>query len=233
MRATPNARALSRNSSRRRSPRRPSPTKPVEARPSLPLVATTRMTRCPCAAARAIVPAVSSDSSSGWAWKARRVCDIRFHPVSCDAGSVKIAMLSDCYMPRLGGIEVQVHDLAARLVGRGHEVVVFTATPGNRGERGGFVDQVDGVVVHRLALRLPFELPVNPLAPRLLRQRLASGGFDVVHVHMGVLSPFAVDCIRVATDMGLPAAMTWHCMLGPFETVFRAAGYLSLIHISE
>src|ERR1035441_9112852 len=44
------------------------------------------MTRCPWAAARAIVPAVSSDSSSGWAWKARRVCDIRSHPVSCDAG---------------------------------------------------------------------------------------------------------------------------------------------------
>jgi glycogen synthase len=139
---------------------------------------------------------------------------------------VKIAMLSDCYLPRLGGIEVQVHDLAARLTARGHEVVVFTATPGSRGERGGFVDQVDGVFVHRLALRLPFELPVNPLAPGLLRERLAGGGFDVAHVHMGVLSPFAVDCTRVSTDLGLPTAMTWHCMLGPFEPVFRAAGYV-------
>ncbi|HZY01621.1 MAG TPA: glycosyltransferase [Dermatophilaceae bacterium] len=139
---------------------------------------------------------------------------------------MKIAMLSDCYLPRLGGIEVQVHDLAARLIGRGHDVVVFTATPGSRGERGGFVDRVDGVVVHRLALRLPFELPVNPLAPGLLRQRLADGGFDVAHVHMGVLSPFAVDCTRVTTDLGLPTAMTWHCMLGPFEPVFRAAGYV-------
>ena len=135
-------------------------------------------------------------------------------------------MLSDCYLPRLGGIEVQVHDLAARLTGRGHEVVVFTATPGNRGERGGFVDQVDGVVVHRLALRLPFELPVNPLAPGLLRSRLGAGGFDVAHVHMGVLSPFAVDSTRVTTELGLPTAMTWHCMLGRFEPVFRAAGYV-------
>ena len=139
---------------------------------------------------------------------------------------MKIALLSDCYLPRLGGIEVQVHDLATRLIGRGHEVVVFTATPGSHGERGGFVDQVDGVAVHRLALRLPFELPVNPLAPGLLRQRLASGGFDVAHIHMGVVSPFAVDCTRVATDMGLPTAMTWHCMLGPFEPVFRAARYI-------
>ncbi|MBE3076708.1 MAG: glycosyltransferase [Actinobacteria bacterium] len=139
---------------------------------------------------------------------------------------MKIALLSDCYLPRLGGIEVQVHDLAARLIGRGHEVVVFTATPGSRGERGGFVDQVDGVAVHRLALRLPFELPVNPLAPGLLRQRLAGGGFDVAHIHMGVVSPFAVDCARVATDLGLPTAMTWHCMLGVLEPVFRAAGYV-------
>ena len=139
---------------------------------------------------------------------------------------MKIALLSDCYLPRLGGIEVQVQDLAVRLVGRGHEVVVFTATPGSRGERGGFVDEVDGVVVHRLALRLPFELPVNPLAPGLLRQRLVSGGFDVAHVHMGVVSPFAVDSTRVATDLGLPTAVTWHCMLGPFEHVLRAAGYV-------
>jgi glycogen synthase len=139
---------------------------------------------------------------------------------------VKIALLSDCYLPRLGGIEVQVHDLATRLTGRGHEVVIFTATPGSQGERGGFVDRVDGVAVHRLALRLPFELPVNPLAPTLLRQRLADGGFDVAHVHMGVVSPFAVDCARVTTGMGIPTAMTWHCMLGRLEPVFRAAGYV-------
>jgi glycosyltransferase involved in cell wall biosynthesis len=139
---------------------------------------------------------------------------------------VKIAVLSDCYLPRLGGIEVQVHDLASRLVGRGHEVVVFTATPGSHGERGGFVDQVDGVEVHRLAIRLPFELPVNPLAPGVLRRRLAAGRFDVAHVHMGVVSPFAVDCTRVTTSLGLPTAMTWHCMLGRLEPVLRAAGYV-------
>ena len=37
---------------------------------------------------------------------------------------MRIALVSDCYPPRLGGIEAQVHDLAGRLVGAGHEVEV-------------------------------------------------------------------------------------------------------------
>ncbi len=139
---------------------------------------------------------------------------------------MKVALLSDCYLPRLGGIEVQVHDLAARLQQRGHEVSVFTATPGPQGQRAGVVDRVDGVPVHRLALRLPFELPVNPLAPPELRRRLLHGGYDVAHVHMGVVSPFAVDAARVTTAMGLPTTMTWHCMLGALEPALRVAGYV-------
>jgi glycosyltransferase involved in cell wall biosynthesis len=139
---------------------------------------------------------------------------------------VKVALLSDCYLPRLGGIEVQVHDLAARLRDRGHEVDVFTATPGTPGQRGGVVELVDGVPVHRLALRLPFELPVNPFAPPELRRRLARGGYDVAHVHMGVVSPFAVDATRVTTGLGLATTMTWHCMLGALEPALRAAGYV-------
>src|SRR3954447_3675895 len=207
-RSTPRARALSRSSSNRRSPRRPSEMNSSDARPSLPSVATTTTTRCPSAAARASVPEVSSASSSGWAWKASRVRGIGSILSHARVCVVKVALLSDCYLPRLGGIEVQVHDLAARLRERGHEVSVFTATPGAQGQRAGAVDLVDGVPVHRLALRLPFELPVNPLAPPELRRRLLHGGYDVAHVHMGVVSPFAVDAARVTTAMGLPTTMT-------------------------
>lgn len=121
-------------------------------------------------------------------------------------------MLTDCYLPRLGGIEVQVHDLAARLAERGHDLVVFTATPGAGGLRHGAVEQVDGLDVHRMAIPLPGDLPVNPFARGELRRRLA--GVDVAHVHMGVISPFAVDCAYVTTGMGLPTTMTWHCILG-------------------
>ena len=137
---------------------------------------------------------------------------------------MKVALLTDCYLPRLGGIEVQTHDLAAHLLARGHEVEVFTATPGPRGERHGVVRPVDGVPVHRMAVRLPFELPVNPLAPPEVRRRLEGGGFDVAHVHMGVVSPFATDMVRVASGIDLPTAITWHCLMDRSAPLFRLLG---------
>lgn len=137
---------------------------------------------------------------------------------------MKVALLSDCYLPRLGGIEVQTHDLARHLVAGGHEVEVFTATPGSAGERHGVVTVVDGVPIHRLATRLPWDLPVNPWAPPELRRRLVSGGFDVAHVQTGVVSPFAWDATRVTVGLGLPTAMTWHCMLTGVSPLFRLAG---------
>jgi glycosyltransferase involved in cell wall biosynthesis len=129
-------------------------------------------------------------------------------------------MLTDCYLPRLGGIEVQVADLSARLVARGHEVEVFTLTPG--AVRYGQVEALDGIRVHRLGVRLPRQLLVNPLATRGLRAQLE--GFDVAHIHMGVVSPFAADCGMVTTRMHLPTTMTWHCVLDKAEAAVRAAG---------
>ena len=139
---------------------------------------------------------------------------------------VKVALLSDCYLPRLGGIEVQTHDLARHLMAAGHEVEVFTATRGPQGEMHGAVTVVDGVPVHRLAARMPWELPVNPFAPGELRRRLVRGGFEVAHVQTGVVSPFAWDGTRVALGLGLPTAMTWHCMLAGVAPVFGAARFV-------
>ncbi len=138
---------------------------------------------------------------------------------------MKVALLSDCYLPRLGGIEVQVHDLATQLSAAGHQVEVFTATTGAHGEGHGALAVEDGIPVHRMALALPGGVPVNPLAPAEVRRRLAAGGFDVAHVHMGVVSPFATDMVRVTTSLGLPTSATWHCVIERSAPVFRVLGH--------
>jgi glycosyltransferase involved in cell wall biosynthesis len=136
---------------------------------------------------------------------------------------VRVVHVSDCFAPRTGGIESQVGDLAARQAAAGHDVHVLTATLGAGGERAGVVDVEHCVHVHRLGARLPFDLPVNPAGPRLLREAYAALRPDVVHVHAGVLSPFAYDGARIATDAGLPTAITWHCMLDGVVGALRTA----------
>ena len=126
---------------------------------------------------------------------------------------MRIFHVSDCYAPRTGGIESQVRDLARAQVAQGHDVHVLTATKGAGGEHGGRVEDDDGVRVHRLGMPLPFDIPVNPAAPPRVRTLLRESRPDVVHVHAGVLSPFAYDGARVALGEALPLAITWHCML--------------------
>jgi glycosyltransferase involved in cell wall biosynthesis len=136
---------------------------------------------------------------------------------------VRIVHVSDCYLPRTGGIETQVSDLARHQALAGHDVHVLTATLGEAGERGGVVDRDGPVHVHRLGARIPFDLPVNPGGPRLLHAALGDVRPDVVHVHAGVLSPFAFDGARIALRRGLPTAITWHCMLDGTVPALRAA----------
>lgn len=139
---------------------------------------------------------------------------------------VKVALLSDCYLPRLGGIEVQVHDLAHHLSAAGHTVEVFTATGDPAHPRSNQPRRDEqGVLVHRFDLGLPGGIPVNPFAVPEVRRRLAGSGFDVAHVHMGVVSPFAVDMARVALGVGLPTAVTWHCVLDRSAWVHQRLGY--------
>ena len=64
---------------------------------------------------------------------------------------MRIVHVSDCYLPRLGGIEVQVRSIALAQQRRGDEVAVITATPGDS-------TADPGISVIRLDARLPFEI---------------------------------------------------------------------------
>ncbi len=139
---------------------------------------------------------------------------------------MRIVHISDCYLPRLGGIETQVRALATRQAAAGHDVHVITATPGEALLRG--TENLDGVVVHRATARMPADIPVHPRVNRVVRELLdddgLAAGADAVHVHGGVVSPFAYPAARVARQLGLPTVVTIH---GVWGGVFQPAARLA------
>lgn len=133
---------------------------------------------------------------------------------------MRIVHVSDCYLPRLGGIEQQVSGLAAAQLAAGHEVHVVTAT--RHAEAPEAV--IEGVQVHRLTAPLPFDLPLHPRAGKVIHERLAELSPDVVHVHIGAVSPFSWAGLRAADALSLPSLTSVHSIWGPLSKVLYGAG---------
>ena len=123
---------------------------------------------------------------------------------------MRIVHVSDCYAPRTGGIETQVQALAERQAAAGHEVQVITATRG----------ATEGVLpVHRVTMEMPLELPVHLRTRAAVVPILRAIAPDVVHVHVGAVSPFAWGALRAAHETEAPALVTVHSMWGPIAGV--------------
>lgn len=134
----------------------------------------------------------------------------------------RIALVSDWYLPRRGGMEVQLHALAGGLKARGHDVEVLTSFPGPAA--------VDGITVRRLPVaRVPgAKIAALPGTHAVVRRALAQGGFDLVHVHVGLIVPLAYHALVASTALGLPTVATvhsvWRHFAAPLRLVGRALG---------
>lgn len=115
---------------------------------------------------------------------------------------MRIVHVTDCYLPRVGGIEMHVHDLAQRQRAAGHDVRVVTVTPAADGVPDPAwvrrIRQASATVPHRIGLS------------RQVAEALA--GADAVHVHVSVISPFAFGAARQAAAAGLPVLVTVHSL---------------------
>jgi phosphatidylinositol alpha 1,6-mannosyltransferase len=139
-----------------------------------------------------------------------------------------ILHVTDCFHPRLGGIEIQVGELAGAQLERGDDVQVVTATPANGAPRHRGLEYP----VHRVVAPLPFELPVHPRAGAHLDELFRRLRPDVVHVHLGSVSPFAWSAVAGALRAGLPTVATVHSMWGPasrglYRLLDRLSGWSS------
>lgn len=115
---------------------------------------------------------------------------------------MRVVHVTDCYLPRLGGIELHVRDLATAQRGQGTDAQVLTVTAG-AGLHG------DPPWVHRVRnpdATVPRQLGLS----RQIEDRLSTA--DAVHVHVSVVSPFAFGAARLASSLGVPTVVTVHSL---------------------
>lgn len=114
---------------------------------------------------------------------------------------MRIVHVTDVYLPRLGGIEMHVHDLAERQRRDGHDVHVVTVTPAG--------PDPDPAWVHRVAstgAAVPRQLGLGAQIVALLKSA------DAVHAHVSVVSPFAFGAARLAASLRCPTLVTVHSL---------------------
>jgi glycosyltransferase involved in cell wall biosynthesis len=131
---------------------------------------------------------------------------------------MRIVHVTDFYLPRLGGIEMHVHDLARRQLAAGHDVEILTSSPDYPTDREPLADPGEPAV-HRLggAGRLPALL--DPAALRAGRDLLRERRYDLVHVHAGPVSPLAFAAAGLADQV--PTVLTAHSLVAYLEPAFR------------
>jgi glycosyltransferase involved in cell wall biosynthesis len=127
---------------------------------------------------------------------------------------MRIVHVTDCYLPRLGGIESQVADLVHHQRAAGHDVHVLTST----------ADASDtNAYVHRI--RAGWFRDTTLSSTRTMRT-LGNLQPDVVHCHNSVLSPLAVAVAGAASDLGIPTAVTVHSLLPSCGPILPLSGSL-------
>ena len=148
---------------------------------------------------------------------------------------MRVALVCDWFLPRQGGIELHLRDLALALRARGVDARVVTTTRG--------ADLVDGVPVHRVQATLApgAGFAFTPAAMARLGEVIRSERFDVVHAHASVISPVAYAGALAGARAGAASLVTFHSMLhrssfllGASEALFTwARGRILLSAVSS
>lgn len=128
---------------------------------------------------------------------------------------MRIAHVTDVYLPRLGGVELQVRDLADRQRRHGHETLVLTTTPAP----SDFVSVPSAAPVLRLG-----SVGVGPyrgVSDDEILDALDGVGADAVHVHLSAFSPLAWNTARLAGRSGRPTVVSVHSMWNDIAPLVR------------
>lgn len=139
--------------------------------------------------------------------------------------SLKIALVSDWYFPKIGGVAAHMHDLARYLGRRGHDVDIITndLSTGKEGElrvEGIGLVKVPGRVVNGLGINAGvFAKNVSYLYPFL-------GRYDVVH-GQHAFTPLSLKAASAARKLGKASLLTTHSVNFENSSALKGLAHMS------
>ncbi len=118
--------------------------------------------------------------------------------------SLKIAMVSDWYFPKLGGVSIHLHNLALKMREKGHEVVIITNKCGktNKDLKNASIPliKINGFVVKNA------QINVSVLFKSIKSDLL---GYDVIHGH-SISSILSLKAMREGRFLDTSTFITTH-----------------------
>lgn len=122
---------------------------------------------------------------------------------------LKIALVSDWYYPKVGGIEYVIDSLAKNLIMQGHEVHIITR------QYSSFNDyqSIKKLTVIRLKGKELTPRLMGPTTYKHLYNVLKNGNYDIINSH-GLDSPLAIMALIIANKIKVPAVITNHSLAG-------------------
>lgn len=117
---------------------------------------------------------------------------------------MRIALVTDYYLPTLGGVQTAVRALAESLRADGHEAIVFCPLHTSSDD-----PDVVGLPVSGVFHPDGYPFAWSPGRVRsVLEREFAARRIDVVHTHSEMFA--ALGAIRAAHDLGIPVVHTMH-----------------------
>ncbi len=119
--------------------------------------------------------------------------------------TLKIAMATDWFLPRVGGVEYHVATISELLTERGHEVHVITNALYGTGEYPYTVHRID----RGMNLRF-WNVRVGYSTARQIAEIIKQERFDIVHGH-NYFSPISATSMNIASGIyAIPSILTVH-----------------------
>jgi glycosyltransferase involved in cell wall biosynthesis len=126
---------------------------------------------------------------------------------------MRIAHVTDGYLPRMGGIERQVEGLTRAQAAIGHDVEIITSVA-----QGSHRSAVPVIGPSRASGRPG---SIRYLATFTGRDSVLAGNYDLVHVHGSIWSPLGWLTSAGTTAAGIPTVVTAHSFWSWATPIFR------------